>query len=128
MNNTFKVIFSYDEEPLSEWMRAYTQKAYAAMYDVFCKMTNGMFKAWNNEFDKLYPNIQEDNTDPDSKYMKYIVAKEQDMVDKHINPIVASELTIIERFFIGEEADFRMQFEDEDRKIKTLQMFLKEVA
>lgn len=42
---------------------------------ILADSTNGKYEKWNAEYDAIYPNIDEDKTDPESNYMKFMVEK-----------------------------------------------------
>ena len=45
-----------------------------------CDALNDKYDEWNKEFDEKYPDIVEDRYDPNSKYMKYICKKQNEVL------------------------------------------------
>lgn len=50
--------------------------AFMKSYDKAVDALNPNYERWNREFDELYPNDDEDRSDPNSKYMNYIRGKQ----------------------------------------------------
>ena len=117
-----KVIFDYDEEPSDQIMKAYVEKAYTDIYNLYASLTNNELPKWNEEFDDTHESFSEE------AYMSYIIDKEQNFVDEFINSALdAVGMKYLKEFYIGEEADLRMRFYDLDGTVKTMQMFLRKV-
>ena len=53
---------------------------------IMADLMNPNYERWNAEFDSLYPNDEEDKMDSNSKYMKFIVEKHNDLL-KDVTPV-----------------------------------------
>ena len=65
---------------LNEYYRDVANRHFSELRNKACDALNAKLDEWNKEFDEKYPDIVEDNYDPNSKYMKYICKKQNEVL------------------------------------------------
>lgn len=67
-----------------------------------CELVNPCLKTWNEVFDRDHPDCDEDRTDPDSEYMKYMRLQHAKVVNLYMN---AQKFSSLIRYEIGKECN-----------------------
>lgn len=65
---------------LNEHYRDAANRHFVEVRSKACDALNAKIEEWNKEFDEKYPDIVEDRYDPNSKYMKYICKKQNEVL------------------------------------------------
>jgi len=65
---------------LNENYREAINRHFVDVRNKACDALNDKYDEWNKEFDEKYPDIVEDRYDPNSKYMKYICKKQNEVL------------------------------------------------
>ena len=112
----YRAVFKYDgleADSYSRLNKRILEKIYVECYSLFCELVNPHFEKWNAEYSGPNDYVDENGCiNPKSQYTSYINERETEVVKNNI---------VIERFFIGDESDFRMQLKDGT----TMQMYLR---
>ena len=114
MSTTYVAKFKYEGGKSTDYSPAYKnalEEVYVWFYDQFCELTNPHFEEWNSEYSRPNDGFDGDVINPDSQYNRYIQAKEMEIVEQVLNPLLDKSVSI-KRFFIGEECDLRMEMHD----------------
>lgn len=69
-----------DIENLNENYKEAINRHFVEVRSKACHALNAKLEKWNKEFDEKYPDIVEDRYDPNSKYMKYICKKQNEVL------------------------------------------------
>lgn len=65
---------------LNELYRKAVNRHFVEVRNIASDALNDKYDEWNKEFDEKYPDIVEDRHDPNSKYMKYICKKQNEVL------------------------------------------------
>ena len=111
-----EVKFEYDgpkAKTYPDGYKAVLENFYMDRYNLFCDLVNPLFEKWNAEYTGTDDDIlfEDGSTNPDSEYNRYIIAKETEIVERYMQPLLKGSLSI-KRYFIGEMADFRIELKD----------------
>jgi len=110
------VNFEYEGPKADSYSEKYCdilQNHYMHRYNQFCDLVNPLIEKWNAEYTGTDDDIlfEDGSTNPDSEYNRYIIAKETEIVERYMQPLLKGSLSI-KRYFIGEMADFRIELRD----------------